>query len=100
MESFSINGVVQAEYQYNALRQQVIRTLTQTGEVIHNVFDLDGNRIADYDYDAGTGTSTLIREYVRVNDAPVGGLRFELICIPFRCLSASLRTRKGIRYSM
>ena len=31
MESFSINGVVQAEYEYNALGQQVIRRLTQTG---------------------------------------------------------------------
>jgi RHS repeat-associated protein len=64
MESYSINAVVQAEYQYNALGQQAIRTLTQSGDVIHSVFDLDGNRIAEYYYDAGTGSSTLIRGQV------------------------------------
>ena len=38
--------------------------LTQTGETIHAVHDLDGNRLAEYDYDASTGSSTLIRQYV------------------------------------
>ncbi|NNE87901.1 MAG: hypothetical protein HKN27_07475, partial [Silicimonas sp.] len=56
MDTFSINGTVQSEYLYNALGQQVVRTLTQTGEVIHSIHDLDGNRIAEYSYDAGTGT--------------------------------------------
>ena len=51
--SMSIDGVVQAEYLYNALGQQAIRRLTQTGQTIHNIFDLDRNRIAEYDYDAG-----------------------------------------------
>ena len=51
MDSMSINGVVQATYKYNALGQQVIRDLTQAGQVIHSVFDLEGNRIAEYLYD-------------------------------------------------
>ncbi len=38
--------------------------LTQSGQTIHNVFDMHGNRIAEYDYDDTTGSSTLIREYV------------------------------------
>ena len=42
MASFSINGVVQAEYKYTALGQQVIRHLTQAGQMIHSVHDLDG----------------------------------------------------------
>ncbi|MCK0097424.1 hypothetical protein MWU60_17745 [Yoonia sp. F2084L] len=32
MSSFAINGVIQAEYAYNALGQQVIRRLTQAGQ--------------------------------------------------------------------
>ena len=60
MDSFSINGVVQAEYVYNALGQQVGRTITQTGQTIHSIHDIDGNRIAEYDAEAGT----LLREYV------------------------------------
>ena len=68
----SINGVVQAEYEYNAQGQQVVRRLTQTQKTIHNVFDLDGNRIAEYDYDAGTGVSTLIREYIWMDGRAVG----------------------------
>lgn len=67
MDAFSINGTVQAEYLYNALGQQVVRRLTQAGQTIHSIHDLDGNRIAEYDYDAGTGTSTLIREYIWMN---------------------------------
>ncbi|MEO1538077.1 MAG: RHS repeat-associated core domain-containing protein [Pseudomonadota bacterium] len=41
-------------------------------ETIHNVFDLDGNRIAEYLYNAGTGTSTLIREYIWLNGQVIG----------------------------
>jgi len=67
MESMSLSGVVQAEYEYNALGQQVIRTLTQAGQTIHSLHDLDGNRIAEYDYDDVAGTSSLIREYVWMN---------------------------------
>ena len=72
MDTMSINGTVQAEYLYNALGQQVVRRLTQAGQTIHSIHDLDGNRIAEYDYDAGTGSSTLIREYIWMNGAPVG----------------------------
>ncbi|MCB2129154.1 MAG: RHS repeat-associated core domain-containing protein [Rhodobacteraceae bacterium] len=64
LATFSINGVVQANYQYNAQGQQVVRELTQTGEVIHAVHDKDGNRIAEYLYDPVAQSSTLIRQYV------------------------------------
>ncbi|NSX55970.1 RHS repeat domain-containing protein [Parasulfitobacter algicola] len=64
MAAFAINGVVQAEYTYNALGQQVIRHLTQENRVLHSVHDVDGNRIAEYEWDAVTQTSTLLREYV------------------------------------
>ncbi|MEQ6205020.1 hypothetical protein ABMC88_18440, partial [Sulfitobacter sp. HNIBRBA2951] len=46
MESFSINGVVQSEYVYNAMGQQVIRRLTQAGQTIHSIHDSEGNRLA------------------------------------------------------
>ena len=59
--------MVQANYRYNALGQQVVRELTQTGEVIHVVHDPDGNRIAEYDYDA----STLIRQYIWMEGRPI-----------------------------
>ncbi|MDO6591948.1 hypothetical protein DS901_02640 [Loktanella sp. D2R18] len=64
MSSFAINGVIQAEYEYNFLGQQIIRRLTQTGETIHALHDAAGNRIAEYDYDESLGTSTLLREYI------------------------------------
>ncbi|WP_083781585.1 BRO-N domain-containing protein [Roseovarius sp. 217] len=61
----SLSGVVQAEYKYNAPGHQVIRNLTQAGQIIHSIHDLDGNRIAEYDYDDVVLTSSLIREYRR-----------------------------------
>ncbi len=72
MASFAVNGVVQAQYQYNALGQQVVRHLTAAGQTIHSVHDALGNRIAEYDYDAGTGSSTLIREYIWASGMIVG----------------------------
>ena len=42
----------------------MIRRLPQTGQTIHNIFDLGGNRIAEYLYDPATQSSTLMREYV------------------------------------
>ena len=39
--------------------------------MIHAVHDPDGNRIAEYDYDSATGTSTLIRQYVWMDGRPV-----------------------------
>jgi YD repeat-containing protein len=44
MVSFAINGIVQAEYRYNHLGQQIIRRLTQTGTTIQSVYGPDGNR--------------------------------------------------------
>ena len=42
-----------------------MRTLTQTGQTIHSIHDLDGNRIAEYD------GSTLMREYVWLNGTAI-----------------------------
>ena len=39
--------------------------------MIHVVHDPDGNRIAEYDYDSATGSSTLIREYIWMAGRPV-----------------------------
>ena len=72
MSDFSINGVVQAEYAYNALGQQVVRRLTQAGQTIHSLHDTSGNRIAEYLYDETLGTSSLIREYTWANGSVVG----------------------------
>ena len=71
MESFSINGVVQAEYKYNYLGQQAIRTLMQTGQVINSVYGPDGNRMAEFGYDPVAGSSSLLREYVWFEGKPV-----------------------------
>ncbi|MES0863757.1 RHS repeat-associated core domain-containing protein [Ruegeria sp. SCPT10] len=72
MSEFSINGVVQAEYVYNALGQQVIRRLTQEGKTLHVIHDSDGNRLAEYEYDPVSGGSTLLREYIWFNGEAVG----------------------------
>ena len=71
MESFSINGVVQEEYLYNALGQQVVRRMGQAGKTIHVVHDLDGNRLAEYEIDNLTGASTLLQEYIWFDGVPV-----------------------------
>ena len=71
MESMSLNGVVQAEYTYNARGQQVIRNLTQLGYRIHSVHDADGNRLAEYQIDNTTVVSTLLQEYVWHDGVPV-----------------------------
>ena len=67
----SLNGVVQAEYTYNARGQQVIRNLTQLGYRIHSVHDADGNRLAEYQIDNTTVVSTLLQEYVWHDGVPV-----------------------------
>ena len=72
MSAFAINGVIQAEYEYNVLGQQVVRRLTQAGQTIHSLHDRDGNRIAEYLYDESLGTSSLIREYIWANGGVVG----------------------------
>ena len=69
--TFQRGGVVQAEYLYNALGQQVVRRLTQDAKTIHSIHDLDGNRIAEYEIDAFDCTSTLLREYIWLDGAPV-----------------------------
>ncbi|WP_139212301.1 RHS repeat-associated core domain-containing protein [Jannaschia pohangensis] len=64
MSSLSVNGVVQAEYFYNGLGQQHVRRMTQEQKTIHSIHDIEGNRIAEYEIDHLTGTTTLLREYV------------------------------------
>jgi RHS repeat-associated protein len=63
--------MVGLEYVYNAMGQQVIRRMTQAGQTIHSVHDAEGNRLAEYDYDATTNTTTLLREYVWLEGVPV-----------------------------
>ena len=70
MESLTF-GTDVTEYVYNALGQQVIRRLS-SGQTLHVVHDADGNRLAEYDYDAATQTSTLLREYIWLDGEAVG----------------------------
>jgi len=67
LASVSVGGVVQAEYRYNWLGQQAIRSFPGSGQSIHSVYGPDGNRIAEFD----GGTGALIREYVWFDGAPV-----------------------------
>ncbi|MBL9046871.1 MAG: hypothetical protein JNK34_06090 [Tabrizicola sp.] len=61
LSEFRINGFLQAQYKYDALGRQAVRTLTSpTPVTIHSVFDSDGRRIAEYD----EATGTLLREYI------------------------------------
>ncbi len=62
---------MQAEYKYNYLGQQAIRTLTQTGQVINSVYGPDGNRMAEFDFDPVSKVSTLLREYVWFEGKPI-----------------------------
>ena len=67
LASVTVGGVVQAEYKYNALGQQAVRTFPGSGQSIHSVYGPDGNRIAEYD----GGSGALIREYVWFEGAPI-----------------------------
>ncbi|MBL1437788.1 MAG: RHS repeat protein [Rhodobacteraceae bacterium] len=84
MSSMSLNGVLQAEYKYNALGQQAWRKLRPTGQtltwpIIHSIFDLEGNRIAEYDYDSVAGASTLLREYIWMDGLPVAVVENDVV---------------------
>ena len=68
--TFAVNGAVQANFECDVQGQQLVRELTQTGEVIHAVHDPEGNRIAEYGYDPATGGSTLIRQYIWMEGRP------------------------------
>lgn len=72
LESLSDVVGVKAEYAYNPLGQQIKRVLAFTGKTLHVIHDPDGNRIAEYDYDPVTATSTLLREYIWFDGLPVG----------------------------
>ncbi|WP_170157861.1 RHS repeat domain-containing protein [Litoreibacter meonggei] len=71
MDTFSIFGVAQEEYQYDAVGQQVVRRLTQDGVEHHSFFGPGGQRISEYEVPIGTKTKTLLREYVWLGDIPV-----------------------------
>jgi len=67
MDRVTKDGVVLAEYKYNAKGQQVWRQLNGQGITIQAVFDLDGNRVAEYNAENGQ----LLAEYVWLNGAPL-----------------------------
>ena len=68
MASFSINGVLQAEYKYDFAGRQAIRKLYGANPAtIHSVFDAQGRRIAEYN----EATGALIREYVWLDWEPI-----------------------------
>jgi RHS repeat-associated protein len=67
LASVSLGGVLQAEYKYNWLGQQVWRRLVPSNTIIHSVYGPDGNRIAEFNETTGA----LIREYVWFNGAPI-----------------------------
>lgn len=75
LSEFTIDGVVQASYEYNAFGQQVLRNLPQRrGSTIISMHGPDGNRIAEYElFLNGPGYSlSLLREYVWMDGTPVG----------------------------
>ena len=68
MPSFSINGVLQAEYKYAFAGRQAIRKLYGANPVtVHSAFDSEGRRIAEYN----EATGALIREYVWLGWEPI-----------------------------
>jgi RHS repeat-associated protein len=67
LREFRLGGTLQAQYRYDAMGRQAVRTLTAGLVTIHSVFDADGRRIAEYD----EATGALIREYVWMGWAPV-----------------------------
>jgi YD repeat-containing protein len=72
LASYSLNGMLQAEYQYSAAGQQVVRRLLPSGEQIHAVHDAAGQRIAEYLFNPATGVMTLIRDDIRAVGQVVG----------------------------
>ncbi|MEJ6401873.1 hypothetical protein V8J85_03175 [Yoonia sp. 2307UL14-13] len=80
MASFSVNGVVFAEYEYNHLGQQVVNRQVQNGQTIHSIQDAAGQRIAEYLYNDASGTSTLIPEYIWANAQIVGVVENGALC--------------------
>ena len=79
LASVSLNGGLQAEYVYNALGQQVGRTVGSgpSAVVTLSVHDLNGNRIAEHD-----DTGAVIREYIWLDGRPLavveGGQTYQL----------------------
>lgn len=72
MATVTLNSVLQAEYAYNFMGQQVRRELSASGDVIHAIHNTKGQRIAEYLFDPLTSTSSLIREYIWAGDLIVG----------------------------
>jgi len=59
MREFRLDGVLQAQYRYDAMGWQAKRILVPSGPTIHSVFDSEGRRIAQYN----EATGALIRAY-------------------------------------
>lgn len=72
MATVTLNSVLQAEYAYNFLGQQVRRELSVSGDVIHSIHDAEGRRVAEYLFDPISETSSLIREYLWAGEQIVG----------------------------
>jgi len=68
LASAGYGGIPEADYLYNALGQQVQRTVSPSGSAVVtlSVHDLGGNRIAEYD-----GSGTLLREYLWLDGRPL-----------------------------
>jgi len=68
LASAGYGGITEGAYLYNALGQQVHRTVWTSGSpvVTLSVHDLNGNRIAEYD-----GAGTLLREYLWLDGRPL-----------------------------
>lgn len=76
LTTVSKNGSQRAEYYYDTQGRQVVRRLLTSGDTIHNIFDVDGNRIAEYEYDASNSTSTILREYIWMMGEPVAVVEY------------------------
>lgn len=74
MASVSKDGVLQAEYVYNADGQLAIRRQIAAGQTFHILYDLHGNRLAEYLYNSSTQSSTLQAEYLWLNGELIGGV--------------------------
>ena len=89
MATFSINGVLQAEYKYDAEGHQVVRKLTSPSVLtIHSVYDFAGRRVAEYN----EATGALIREYVWLGWEPLAVIEGGVVnFIRAKAMQAKLR---------
>jgi RHS repeat-associated protein len=70
LQEVARDGVILSEYRYNPAGQMVARVTPGTGEEIHVLHDLSGNRIAEYD----ATTGQVLIEYIWLDDSPVAAV--------------------------